>query len=152
MASHIGSMPRTLFRTPNKTGRNTGMMRGTMRDVVEQPLILYDPGDPGSSYFTFINRLCREAGVTPKVEMNLDSVEAVKNMVELDLGISFLPRGVRQSLENGTLVVIPLAERHQVLLPTYALLRKGQHYSATVLAFLDLLHQTYGADIPVLQH
>ncbi len=123
-----------------------------MREVAQEPLILYDPGDPGSSYFTFMNKLCREAGVTPKVEMNLDSVEAVKNMVELGLGISSLPRnGVRQSLENGSLVIIPLAEQQQVLLPTYASVRKGQHYSPTVLAFLGLLHQIYNADIPILQ-
>ena len=123
-----------------------------MREVVQEPLILYNPGDPGSSYFTFISRLCREAGVTPKVEMTLDSVEAVKNMVELGLGISFLPRsGVRQSLENGTLVIIPLAERQQGLLPSYVLVRKGQHYSPTVVAFLGLLHQLYDADIPILQ-
>ena len=108
-----------------------------MREVAQEPLIIYDPGDPGSSYFTFINQLCREAGVTPKVEMNLDSVEAVKNMVELGLGISFLPRsGVRQSLEDGSLVIIPLTEQQQVLLPTYVLVRKGQHYSPTVLARL----------------
>ena len=107
--------------------RNAFAMSGIadMREIAQQPLILYDPGDPGSSYFTFINELCREAGITPKVEMNLDSVEAVKNMVELGLGISFLPRsGVRQSLENGTLVKIPLAERRQVLLPTYVLVRE----------------------------
>ena len=58
---------------------------------------------------------------------------------------------MRQSLENGTLVIIPLAERQQVLLPTYVLVRKGQHYSATVLAFLGLLQEIYNADIPVLQ-
>ncbi len=125
----------------------------SMREVAQEPLILYGPGDPGSSYSTFISELCREAGVTPKVEMNLDSVEAVKNMVELGLGISFLPRsGVRQSLENGTLAMIHLAEQRQVLLPTYVLVRKGQHYNATVLAFLGLLHQIYNADIPVLQN
>ena len=123
-----------------------------MLEVAQEPLILYDPGDPGSSYFTFMNKLCREAGVTPKVEMNLDSVEAVKNMVELGLGISFLPRsGVRQSLENGSLVIIPLAEQQQVLLPTYVLVRKGQHYSPTVLAFLGLLQKIYNVNIPLLQ-
>ena len=134
--------------------RNAFAMSGTasMQDVAREPLILYDPGDPGSSYFTLINRLCRAAGVTPKVEMNLDSVESVKNMVELDLGISFLPRsGVRQSLETGALVQIPLAEGQLVLLPAYVLVRKGQHYSSTVLAFLRLLQQIYGSDMPMLQ-
>ena len=113
---------------------------------------MYDPGDPGSSYFLFINRVCRDAGVTPKVEMNLDSVEAAKNMVELGLGISFLPRsGVRQELERGTLVMIRLTEGQQVRLPTYVLLRRGQHYSPPVLAFLRLLREIYGVDVAVLQ-
>ena len=123
-----------------------------MQEVAQEPLILYDPGDPGSSYFLFINRVCRDAGVTPKVEMNLDSVEAAKNMVELGLGISFLPRsGVRQELERGTLVMIRLTEGQQVRLPTYVLLRRGQHYSAPVLAFLRLLREIYGVDVAVLQ-
>ena len=147
---HLYDEEAVLVAHPGNALAVSGM--ASVREVVQEPLILYDPGDPGSSYFTFINKLCREAGVTPKVEMNLDSVEAVKNMVELSLGISFLPRsGVRQSLENGTLVIIPLAEQQQVLLPTYVLVRKGQHYSPTVLAFLELLHQIYDADIPILQ-
>ena len=124
----------------------------TMQEVAQETLILYDPGDPGSSYFLFINRVCRDAGVTPKVEMNLDSVEAAKNMVELGLGISFLPRsGVRQELERGTLVMIRLTEGQQVRLPTYVLLRRGQHYSPPVLAFLRLLREIYGVDVAVLQ-
>ena len=149
-AFHLYDEEAVLVAHPRNEFAISGM--ASMREVAQAPLVLYDPGDPGSSYFSLINRLCREAGVTPKVEMNLDSVEAVKNMVELGLGISFLPRsGVRQSLEKGTLAIIPLAERQQVLLPTYVLLRKGQHYSPTVLAFLELLHRIYNADIPVLQ-
>ncbi len=149
-AIHLYDEEAVLVAHPRNAFATSGM--ASMRKVAQEPLILYNPGDPGSSYTTIIHKLCREAGVTPKVEMNLDSVEAVKNMVELGLGISFLPRsGVRQSLENGSLVIIPLAEQQQVLLPTYVLVRKGQHYSPTVLAFLELLHQIYNADIPVLQ-
>ena len=113
-------------------------------------MILYDTGDPGSSYFQFINRVCRDAGVTPKVEMNLDSVEAAKNMVELGLGISFLPRsGVRKELDSGTLAVIAVADVAPVLLPTYVLLRRGQQHGQVATAFLDLLQKTYNVHIPV---
>ena len=121
-----------------------------MYEVAQEPLILYDPGDPGSSYFQFINRVCRDAGVTPKIEMNLDSVGAAKNMVELGLGISFLPRSaVRRELESGLLTLVPLAEVSPVLLPTYVLLRRGQEHSPTVLAFLKLLRETYQVEFPV---
>ena len=126
--------------------------RASIQEVAQEPLILYDPGDRGSSYYRFINQVCRDAGVTPKVEMNLDSVEAAKNMVELGLGISFLPRsGVRHELANGTLTMIPLTEGQQVLLPTYVLVRRGQDFSPTVLAFLGLLQEMYGAEIPALE-
>ncbi len=123
----------------------------TMSQVAQAPLIVYDPGDPGSPYFQFINRVCRDAGVTAKVEMNLDSVEAAKNMVRLGLGVSFLPRSaVRREVEFGSLTLIDLAEVPPVLLPTYLLLRRGQEIGPTAKSFLKLLQETYNVEIPVL--
>ena len=123
-----------------------------MSQVAQEPLIVYDPGDPGSSYFQFINRVCRDAGVTAKVEMNLDSVEAAKNMVRLGLGVSFLPRSaVRREVEFGSLTLIDLAEVPPVLLPTYLLLRRGQEIGPTARSFLKLLQETYNIEIPVLR-
>ncbi len=122
-----------------------------MSQVAQEPLIVYDPGDPGSSYFQFINRVCRDAGVTAKVEMNLDSVEAAKNMVRLGLGVSFLPlSAVRREVEFGSLTLIDLAEVPPVLLPTYLLLRRGQEIGPTARSFLKLLQETYNVEIPVL--
>ena len=122
-----------------------------MSQVAQEPLIVYDPGDPGSSYFQFINRVCRDAGVTAKVEMNLDSVEAAKNMVRLGLGVSFLPlSAVRREVEFGSLTLIDLAEVPPVLLPTYLLLRRGQEIGPTARSFLKLLQKTYNVEIPVL--
>ena len=122
-----------------------------MSQVAQEPLIVYDPGDPGSSYFQFINRVCRDAGVTAKVEMNLDSVEAAKNMVRLGLGVSFLPRSaVRREVEFESLTLIDLAEVPPVLLPTYLLLRRGQEIGPTARSFLKLLQETYNVEIPVL--
>ena len=126
-ALHLYDEEAVLVVHPDHSFAKTGV--AAMSAVAQEPLILYDPGDPGSSYFQFINRVCRDAGVTPKVEMNLDSVEAAKNMVQLGLGISFLPRsGVRQELESGTLTLIDVAEVPPVLLPTYVLLRRGQQH------------------------
>ena len=147
-ALHLYDEEAVLVVHPDHPFAKTGV--AAMFAVAQEPLILYDPGDPGSSYFQFINRVCRDAGVTPKVEMNLDSVEAAKNMVQLGLGISFLPRsGVRQELESGTLTLIDVAEVPPVLLPTYVLLRRGQQHGPVVVAFLNLLQETYKVQIPI---
>ena len=147
-ALHLYDEEAVLVVHPDHPFAKTGV--AAMFAVAQEPLILYDPGDPGSSYFQFINRVCRYAGVTPKVEMNLDSVEAAKNMVQLGLGISFLPRsGVRRELESGTLTLIDVAEVPPVLLPTYVLLRRGQQHGPVVVAFLNLLQETYKVQIPI---
>ena len=84
--------------------------------------------------------------------MTLDSIEATKHMVELGMGISFLPRSsVRHELERGSLCLIPLKEGHLVSLPTAVMVSRAQHYSPTVLAFLHVLKDMYGVDIPVLE-
>ena len=117
-----------------------------IQEVAQEPLILYDPG---SSYFVLINQVCRAAGVIPRVEMNLDSIEATKHMVELGMGISFLPRsGVRQSLDNGTLTIVSLGPARQVVLPTSLLIRRAQHYSPPVVALLKLIREIYNVEVP----
>ena len=147
-ALHLYDEQAVLVAHPEHQFAKTGV--AAMSQVAQERLIVYDPGDPGSSYFQFINRVCRDAGVTAKVEMNLDSVEAAKNMVELDLGISFLPRSaVRRELETGTLTSISLAEQPPVLLPTYVLLRRGQQHGPVVVEFLKLLQRTYNVKIPI---
>ena len=149
-AIHLYDEEAVLVAYPEHPFSSSGM--ATIQEVAQEPLIRYDPGDRGSSYYRFINQVGRDTGVTPKVEMNLDSVEAAKNMVKLGLGISFLPlSGVRQELENGALTLIALGKGQQVLLLTYVLVRRGQHYSPTVLAFLRLLQEMFGSDIPVLE-
>ncbi len=116
-------------------------------DVAREPLILYDRD---STYFVLIGQVCREAGISPRVEMTLDSIEATKHMVELGIGISFLPRSsIRHELERGSLCVVPLREGHSVSLPTAVMVRRAQHYGAGVQAFLEVLREMYGVNVPL---
>ena len=118
-------------------------------EVAQEPLILYDRE---SSYFVLINQVCRAAGISPRVEMTLDSIEATKHLVELGMGVSFLPRsGVRHEVERGSLCLIPLTEGHQVSLPTAVMVRRAQHYSPAVLAFMDVLREMYDLDTSLLE-
>lgn len=114
-------------------------------EVSREPLILYDPG---SIYFLMINQVCREAGIKPRVEMSLDSIEATKQMIEIGMGISFLPRnGIRYELERKSLSVVTLIGTHRVTLPTSIILRRSEHYPNTVSSFLKLLENVYNKKI-----
>jgi DNA-binding transcriptional LysR family regulator len=127
------------------------VMRGeaSIYEVAREPLILYDRD---SSYFVLIGQVCREAGILPRVEMTLDSIEATKHLVELGMGISFLPRSsVKHELERGSLCLIPLKEGHLVSLPTSVMVRRAQYYSPGLMAFMYVLRDMYGADISMLE-
>ena len=110
-------------------------------EVASEPLILYDKE---STYFVLITRVCREAGIVPNVQMDLDSIAATKRMIERGLGISFLPyNSLHRELELGTLAHARLEEGYRVTLPTSVMVRRASSYGAIVTAFLDLLQELY---------
>ena len=121
----------------------------SLTDIAREPLILYDPG---SSYFALITEVCQRLGIEPKVQMNLDSVEATKHMVALGLGIGFLPKSaIGQDVAQGALSVVPLENGQRVLRPTHVLVRRTQHYNPAVLAFLRELERLFDADLSWVQ-
>jgi DNA-binding transcriptional LysR family regulator len=112
-----------------------------VQEVAYQPLILYDKE---SSYFVLIDEVCRKAGIVPRVLMHLDSVEATKRMVERGLGVSFLPRSsIAREVQEGSLVIVPLADGHRVALPTALLMRRSPSHPRPLLAFLAVLATLY---------
>ncbi len=109
--------------------------RATISEIAQEPLILYDKE---STYYIMITRVCRDAGIVPRVIMNLDSVEATKKMIERGLGVSFLPASaVQTELQLGTLAQVPLAEEHRVTLPTSVMVRKSNMSHPLVETFLN---------------
>jgi DNA-binding transcriptional LysR family regulator len=146
MAAHLYDEEIVLVTHPDHPFAHRG--EASIYDVAKEPLILYDRD---SSYFQLIDRVCREAGVVPRVEMNMDSIEATKRMIQRGLGISFLPHnGIHQELELRTLSLIRLQGGHRVTLPTAVMVRRAQVYSPAVLAFLEVLARSFEVEIPVL--
>ena len=110
-------------------------------DVASEPLIVYDKE---STYFVLIDKVCREAGISPNIQMDLDSIESTKRMIERGLGVSFLTlNALKRELELGTLARVPLNEGYNITLPTAVLVRKAATYGAIVTAFLGLLNELY---------
>jgi DNA-binding transcriptional LysR family regulator len=115
-------------------------------EVASEPLIVYDKE---STYFVLIDKICREAGILPNIQMDLDSIE---RMIERGLGISFLPlNALSRELELGTLALVSLEEDHLITLPTGVMVLKAASYGAIVSAFLDLLSELYPESAPLSQ-
>lgn len=77
-----------------------------LRSLVREPLILYEPD---SSYYSLILSMCRDAGITPDIFMELDEIEGAKQMVARGLGVSILPLcAMRDELRSGVLKAVPL--------------------------------------------
>ena len=66
-----------------------GRRRLKMNDLAAHPLLLLDRG---SNTRTFIDGRFHAAGIVPKIAMELASIDAIKQLVQLDLGISIVPR------------------------------------------------------------
>ncbi len=107
----------------------------TVTELSGEPLLAMTTG---TNLRTYAEHILADAGVAASVTMELDSVEAIKRMVEAGLGVSLLPRvAIASEVAAGRLVAltltgIPLPERHIVVLR-----RRDKHVSAPLLAFIQ---------------
>ncbi|MEG3594054.1 MAG: LysR family transcriptional regulator [Chloroflexota bacterium] len=125
----------------NPSHRFTTVGNVDINEVAKEPLILYSAE---SSYFLLIEQVCNQAGITPNIEIRVDSVDSIKSMVEMGLGISFVPRSsVQKEIKQGTLSLIPLGPSSRVLISTCVLIHRDEKSSASVKAVLSILENLY---------
>jgi DNA-binding transcriptional LysR family regulator len=110
----------------------------SLADLEQTTLIIYKKG---SVTRKIIEGVFEKDGRTLMPDMEIDRPEAMKRLVEAGLGVSILPEmSVIKELEEGTLVSLPIGkvsfERHLGLI-----YRKGQFFSPSTLAFLDILKE-----------
>ena len=73
----------------------------TIKEVAKEPLILFHTDSVSRK---IVDERFAEVGVSPRVVMELRSPEAMRKLVEVGVGISFLPSlTVQESLESGSL-------------------------------------------------
>lgn len=106
-------------------------------DLRGSPLILMETG---TNLRTYVDRLLSAAGVAEQVALELDNVEAIKRMIEADLGISLLPEvSVRAEVEAGRLIALPLdgvPRAHRRIMLVH---RRDKYMPAALRAFTTLL-------------
>lgn len=83
--------------------------RLSLADLADQPLLLLHPGTGSRA---LLDRAFADAGVRPRVLMEMGSVEVLKRLAELDFGLSIVPRfAVQRELAAGTLAAARILPR-----------------------------------------
>ncbi|MFC1533635.1 LysR family transcriptional regulator [Thermodesulfobacteriota bacterium] len=78
-------------------------------DLVGYPLLLLDRG---SNTRTYIDQRLIEADLTPKITMELGSIEVIKKLVQLEFGVSIVPLiALHNEAEQGTLKAIRIFKK-----------------------------------------
>jgi len=103
-----------------------------------------------------IDRFLRDQEVAVEVVLEFDTIENIKQAIEVSAGVALLPEPtLRREVEAGTLVALPL-EGARLVRPLGIIHRRHQRLSAMALGFLNLLTEaTLPAarpSIPVEQH
>jgi DNA-binding transcriptional LysR family regulator len=111
--------------------------------IGEARLILFDRT---SSYFDLTNAFFRQAGVAPRGVMELDNIDAAKQMVEQGLGIALLPTtSIAAELADGRLAAISLRDaaplRRRIVAIRPAVGTAPSPPLAAVLAILDRIDE-----------
>ena len=109
-----------------------------LREMAEARLILFDRT---SSYYDLTNAFFREAGVSPNGVMELDNIDAAKQMVGQGLGIALLPQtAVAAELADGRLHAVTIADSPPIRRRIVAIRRRDLGaVGGPTAAFLEIL-------------
>jgi DNA-binding transcriptional LysR family regulator len=88
-----------------------------------------------------LDRILKDHGVDPKHAMEFDNIETVKRAVEIDAGISIVPRGtIVQEVSKQTLTALSL-EDGDFFRPIAAIYKKNKVLSPAMKQFLAMLKE-----------
>jgi len=109
----------------------------------DHPFIFFDRN---SSYYSLAQGLFRQHGIVPRTQMELDSMEATKKMVEEGLGIALLPRiALERELEAGILREIDIAGMANPTRQIALISRRSRPLGPVAQAFVDIVQEIYAA-------
>jgi len=112
----------------------------TLEEVVKEPLILFHADSVSRK---IVDERFAEAGVSPGVVMEMRSPEAMRKLVEVGVGISFLPSlAVQESLTSGSVrevTVEGVAFRREIGVAW----RQGRYFGSAIRHLLDAIFEQY---------
>jgi DNA-binding transcriptional LysR family regulator len=115
----------------------------SVEQLGDHPFIFFDRN---SSYYSIAQGLFRQHGVVPRIQMELDSMEATKKMVEEGLGIALLPRiAVERELASGELVEIEIAGMRNPTRQIALISRRSRPLGPVAQAFVEIVQEMFTA-------
>ncbi len=118
----------------------------TVEQLGDHPFIFFDRN---SSYYSLAQGLFRQHGVVPRTQMELDSMEATKKMVEEGLGIALLPRmAVERELQAATLVEIDIVGMRNPTRQIALISRRSRPLGPVAQAFVEIVQEMFVLNRP----
>lgn len=112
----------------------------SIKEIIKEPFIVFGKK---SSYWTQIQNIFTNEGVEPKISMELNDINAVKKMIEINMGISILPLiSVQNELEKGTLKTINVVGFPSIMRYSHLIYQKDLIITGPIENFLKFIKET----------
>jgi len=113
-----------------------------LEDLQDLPLIAYEPG---TRLRALIDAVLEQHGVRPRVALEFDGQEAVREVLLRGLGLAFVPlSAARQDLAHGSLVRLTVHGLPPLARQASLLLARDLRPSSATLAFVRTAEQRFG--------
>ncbi len=100
------------------------------------------------SWRNYVLSIFRQVGATPHIRLHLDSIDAVKRMVEHGLGFTIIPHiAAREEVAEGKLVALTPTDISPLIREVLLIRRKKKVFSKAQQRFIDFLQ----AEVPKLK-
>jgi DNA-binding transcriptional LysR family regulator len=94
-----------------------------------------------------VDAMLKKYTVTVRTVMEFDNIETIKRAVEINAGISILPKPcLRSELAAGTLKAVAFTNEH-FYRPTGIIIRKDKHLTKAARYLIELLRKDFESDI-----
>ena len=118
----------------------------TVEQLGDHPFIFFDRN---SSYYSLAQGIFRQHGVVPRTQMELDSMEATKKMVEEGLGIAMLPKvALERELKEGILRIVEIDDMPNPSRQIALISRRSRPLGPVAQAFVEIVGEIYADPTP----
>ncbi|MCM3177906.1 LysR family transcriptional regulator [Cytobacillus horneckiae] len=134
----IGQDPIVLVvSTHNRLNR---LEKVTVEDLINEIFIVYGKK---SNYWSQIEQAFHQFKLEPKTGMELNDINATKKMIEINLGISFLPEiSVQDEVKNNRLTIIEIENFPKLYRYSHLIYHKDLIMTGGVEKFLQFIQET----------